>query len=33
MLHFNEKSGFIYYLATNGDPKQRHLFKLVEIFS
>ncbi len=27
MVSFNEKQGEIYYLATNGDPKQKHLFK------
>lgn len=27
IVSFNEKQGEIYYLATNGDPKQRHLFK------
>jgi hypothetical protein len=27
MLSIEEKTGEIYYLATNGDPKQRHLFK------
>lgn len=27
ILSVNEKRGEIYYLATNGDPKQRHLFR------
>ncbi len=27
LLTVNEKSDDLYYLATNGDPKQRHLFR------
>jgi dipeptidyl aminopeptidase/acylaminoacyl peptidase len=27
LLTLNEKDGFIYYSATNGDPKQKHLFR------
>lgn len=27
ILHVNEKSEDIFYIATNGDPKQRHLFR------
>ncbi|CAF0793607.1 unnamed protein product [Brachionus calyciflorus] len=27
MVSFNEKTGDLFYLATNGDPKQKHLFR------